>query len=229
MNIPSDHQSCKWLQHLVHLLDQSVDVLLSVTKVTTLNKVLELASSETTSWVAELEWPQEVRCLLEVGSDSVDLVDQVFHADNAELAQVVLNQLVVGQSNSLLVDLSVSSLVDQLSDGLQVRVAIGDVWVDDCKHLLRSLGQADEDTVVDLEESEELEDLSWLRGNLVDTLDSDDEDQFWLLLNVEAAVLSGNTGQSNLLAFLVSVLLDVLLGSLEDHTSLLLVGLKDMN
>jgi len=210
------------------LLDQRVDVLLSVTKITTLNKVLELSGSETTSWVAELEWPQEVRRLLEVGSNGVDFVDQVFHADNAVLAQVILDQLVVCQSNSLLVDLSVSSLVDQLSDGLEVGIAVGNEGVDDCKHFLCGLGQADEDTVVDLKESKELEDLSWLGGDLVDTLDSNDEDQFWLLLNVEIAILSGETSQSDFLTFLVSVFFDILLGSLEDHTSFLLVGLEDM-
>ena len=35
-------------------------MLLTVAKVTTLNEVLELAWSEATSWVGQLEWPQEV-------------------------------------------------------------------------------------------------------------------------------------------------------------------------
>jgi len=207
------------------LLDQSIDVFLSVTQITSLNEVLELSSSEATGWVAQFERPQEVRCLLEVRSNSVDLVDQILHADNAELAQGVLDQLVVGQGNSLLFDLSIAPLVDELSNGLEVGVAVGDVGVDDSQHLLRGFGQANENTVVDLEESEKLEDLSRLRGDLVDTLDSDDEDESWLLLNVEAAALSGDTSKSDLLAFLVTVLLDILLGSLEDHSSLLLVGL----
>lgn len=147
----------------------------------------ELSCSETTVGVAELEWPKEVGSLLEVWSDGVDLVDQVFHADNTELAQVVFDQLVVCQGNTLLVDLSISSLVDQFSDALQVGVTIGNVWIDDSKHLLCSLGEADEDTIVDLEKSEELQDLSWLRGDLVDTLDSDNEDEFGLFIDVEVA------------------------------------------
>jgi len=212
---------------LVHLLDQSIDILLSVTQITTLNEVLEFSGSEAASRVAQLEWPQEVRCLLKVGTNSVDLVDQILHADNAELAQVVFDQLVVGQGNSLLVDLSISSLVDELADGLEVGVAVGDVWVDDSQHLLSGLGQADENTVVDLEESKELEDLSGLGCDLVDTLDSDNKDKFLLLLDVEAAALSGDPSESDLLPFLVTVLLDVLLGSLEDHASLLLIGLEE--
>lgn len=213
--------------HLVHLLDESVDVLLTVTKITTLNEMLELASSETTVGVGQLEWPQEVAGLLEVGSDSVDFVDEIFNTDDTVLAEVVLDQLVVGQSDSLLVDLSISSLVDKLSDGLQVGVAIGNVWVDDCQHLLGGLSQSDEDTVVDLKKSEELEDLSWLGCHLVDTLDSDDEDELVLLLNIEVSFLSGQSGKSDLLTLLVSVLLHVGLGSLEDDASLLLVGLMN--
>lgn len=195
--------------NLVHLLDKSIDVLFSVTKVTTLNVVLEFSGSEATSWVAELEWPQEVGSLLEVWTDSVDLVDQVFHANHAELAQVVLDELVVCQGGSLLVDLSISSLVDELSDALEIWVAVGNVWVDDCQHLLRSLCQTNEDTIVDLEESEKLQNLSWLWCNLVDTLDSDNEDKFRLLIDVEAARLSGYSCESDLLSLLVTVFLDI--------------------
>jgi hypothetical protein len=45
---------------LVHLPDQLVDVGLAVTKVTTLNVVLEFACSPTTSGVRQLEGPQEI-------------------------------------------------------------------------------------------------------------------------------------------------------------------------
>ena len=124
--------------NLDHLLDKSVDVLLSVTQVTTLDVMLELPRSEATSWVAQLEWPQEVADLLEVRSDSDNLVDQILHADNAEFAQVVLNQLVVGERDALLVDLPISTLVDELADRLEVGVTVCDIWVDDCEHLLRS-------------------------------------------------------------------------------------------
>lgn len=194
MNISASHCMSPLCQNLIHLFDESIDVLLSVTKVTTLDEVLELSGSEPASRVAQLERPQEVGCLLEVGTNGVDLMNQILHADNAVLAQVVLNQLVISQRDSLLVDLAVSSLVDQLSDGLEVWVAIGDVRVDDSQHFLCGLGKPDEDTVVDLEKSKELENLSWLRGNLVDTLDSDNEDEFGLLFDIEAAALSGDAG-----------------------------------
>lgn len=155
---------------LVHLADESIDVLLTVTGVTTLDVVLELAGAEATGGVGQLEGPQEVVGLLEVGANSVDLVDQILHADNAVLAEVLLDDLVVGEGNTLLVDLAVTALVQELTDGLQVGVTIGDVGVDNGQHLLGGLGQADEGTAVDLEQTEELQDLAGLGSNLVDTV-----------------------------------------------------------
>lgn len=159
-------------RNLVHLSDKSVDLVLTVTKVTTLDVVLELAGAETTVGVGELEGPQEVGGLLEVGADSVDLVDKILNADNAVLAEVLLNERVVGKSNALLVDLSVTTLVDELTDGLQVGVTVGDPRLNNLQHLKGSLGKTDKDTVVDLEETEKLEDLAGLGSDLVDTGDS---------------------------------------------------------
>ena len=187
--------------------------------------MLELSGTETAVGVGQLEWPQEVACLLEVGSDGEDLVDQILHADDAVLAEVVFDKLVVGQSDALLVDLSVSTLVDELSDGLEVGVAVGDVWVDNGQHLLGGLGQLDEDAIVDLKKSEKLEDLARLGSNLVDTLDSDDEDKLGLLINEEGALLLAQARESDLFTLLITVLLHVLLSTLEDDTTLLLVGL----
>jgi len=132
--------ACININHLVHLLDHGIDVLLTVTVVTALDEMLEFSSVETAGGIGQLKWPEEVACLLEVGSDSEDLVDQILHADNAVLAEVVLNQLVVGERNALLVDLAVATLVDELADGLEVGVAVGDVRVDDGQHLLGGLG-----------------------------------------------------------------------------------------
>ena len=72
--------------HLIHLLDQGIDVFLPVAKISTFNEVLELAGPEASSRVGQLEGPQKVADLLEVGADSVELVDEIFHADNTEFA-----------------------------------------------------------------------------------------------------------------------------------------------
>lgn len=154
---------------LVHLPDELVDELLAVTKVTTFDEVLELAGAETTVGRRELEGPEEVGDGLEVGADGVDLVDDVLNAGDAELAEVLLDHGVVGDGQTLLVDLSVTALVDELADGLQVGVSVGNEGLDDLQHLGGSLGELDEDTVVDLEETEKLEGLALLGVDLVDT------------------------------------------------------------
>lgn len=131
--------------------------------------MVELARVETTVGVGELEGPQEVGGLLEVGADGVDLVDEILNADNAVLAEVLLDDLVVGEGETLAVDLAVTALVDKLTDGLEVGVTVGDVGVDDGEHLSGSLVQADKDTVVDLEKTQQLQDLAGLGSDLVDT------------------------------------------------------------
>jgi len=209
---------------LVHLADEGVDGLLAVAKVTTLDEVLELAGAEAASGRAELEGPQEVGGLLEVGADGVDLVDEILHADDAVLAEVLLDDGVVGQGDALLVDLAVSALVDELLDGLQVGVAVGDPGLDDLEHLSGGLGHLDEDAVVDLEQAEQLEDLAGLGGNLVDTLDADDEDQTSLSRDIGRVVSAGSAGEADLLALSIAVLLNILLSTLEDDLTLLLVG-----
>ena len=91
--------------------------------------------------------------MFKVRSDGEDFVDQVLHADNAVLAKRSLNDGVVGESDTLLFDLSISTLVDELSNSLEVGVTVCDPWLDDLQHLESSLSHANKDTVVDLEET----------------------------------------------------------------------------
>jgi len=111
---------------LDHLSQQLVDLLLTVTEVTTFDEVVGLLSPSSGGGV-ELEGPQEVGGVLEVGADSEDLVDQVLNANDAVLAEVGLNNVVGGQGSALALNLSVSSLVDKLTDGLQIGGSPGNV------------------------------------------------------------------------------------------------------
>ena len=69
-----------------------------------------------------------------------------------------------------MIDLSVATLVDQLADGFEVRFAVSNPRLDDAKHLHGWLGKLDENSIVDLEKTEKLEDLARLWCNLVDTV-----------------------------------------------------------
>ena len=61
--------------------------------------------SPSPSWVVQLEGPQEVGSILEVGSNSEDLVDQILNTDDSQLAQLVLNDVVGGDGSSVSIDL----------------------------------------------------------------------------------------------------------------------------
>jgi hypothetical protein len=60
-------------------------------------------------------------------------------------------------------------------------------------------------------------------------LDTDDKDQLGLLGNVEGTGLAALASKADLLALCIAVLLDVGLGTLEDDTTLLLVGLCNIS
>ena len=68
----------------VHPANESVDETFPVAMVSSLNEMPRLLSIASTS-IAQLERPQEIVSLLEVGSNGEDLVHQILHADNAFL------------------------------------------------------------------------------------------------------------------------------------------------
>jgi len=149
-------------------------------------------------------------------------VDKVLHADDTVLAELLLDDGVVGDGDTLAVDLGVTALVDEFADSLEVDLAVGDVGLDNVQHLGGRLGDADEYTVVDLEETEELEDLFGFGGDFGDTLQTDDEVDLGLGGDIEVTSLACFTLQTDLLLLLRDVLLDVLVGTLEDDLALLL-------
>lgn len=216
----------QFLIRLVHGLNQFVDEFFTVTERTTLDEVLELSwNTPTTGWVGQLEWPQEVVSLLEVWTNSDDFVNQIIDRQNTVLTQVSFNDSVVGQRNSLLVDLTVTSLVQKLSNSRVGWVTVSDVWFNQLQQFNGSLGDLDESTRVDLVQSQKLQNLSWLWSNLVDTLNSDDEDQLVLSFNVEGTSSLSITLSLDDRSFSSFVLLLVSSVSLQNDSSLFLVSL----
>lgn len=96
-------------------------------------------------------------------------MDQVLCTDDAALTEVVLNDLVARDGNTLSLDLGETALVEQFPDRLQVGVAPCNVRLTYAQHVNRGLVELDEDSIVDLTKAEQLEDFADLRGNFVDT------------------------------------------------------------
>lgn len=153
-------------------------------------------------------------------SGGVDLVNQVFDRDDAKFAELLLNYGIVTQGDALTVDLGVATLVDQLTNGLQVRLSVGDVGFDQLQHLLSGLRQLDKHTVIDLQKAQQLQDLAGLRSNVGNTTQADDKCNLGLSRNVKVTLRLGQATQTNLLALQLLVLLCVLLSTLEDDLAL---------
>ena len=126
-----------------------------------------------------------------MGSDGDDVLDQILNADDSLGSEDLLDLEVGVKWDSAFLDLSVASLVDEIGDGLPGRGSIGDPWLNNSKHVHDGLVVFEEDGVVDLSESEKPEDLSWLGGEGVDTLDSDHKEKLALGLYVHGSGLFG--------------------------------------
>jgi len=82
-----------------------------------------------TSWARKLDWEQVVVDSLEVLTDGVDFVDQVFDALDAVSAHRLFDDSVVGDLDSLSVDFDGASFVDHVLDGGLGWVSPGDEWI----------------------------------------------------------------------------------------------------
>ena len=158
------------------------------------------------------------------------------------LTEALLNDGVVGDWDTVSVNLGVSTLVKKIVDGLVVWVSPSNVWLDDAEKWKSSLVQLDEDSVVDLTKTEDLESLktkilvyfnfkriiylSWLWMELVDTANSDHEGDLVLSWDVEVSLGLSLALESESFLLSVSVLLNVLLSTLEVLGLLLLVLLQ---
>ena len=74
---------------LIHPFDELIDVVFTVTGITTLHIVVPLLLQASQRRL-QLEWPQEVVRLLEVWADSHDLVNKILDADDVVLAQALI-------------------------------------------------------------------------------------------------------------------------------------------
>jgi len=139
-------------------------------------------------------------------------VDQILDTGNALLTEDTSDDRVVIESNSLSVDLTEASLVDEFADGVASGVTIGNIRLDHADHVDGGAVELDEDTVVELSKSEELHDLLLLGWQLVNTSGSDNKSDLGLSVNVEVSSLLGGTLGINDGLVGISVLLGVLGG-----------------
>ena len=100
----------------------------------------------------------------------MDFVEQVLNGEDANFSESTFDDGVVGEGNSLTVDLGKASLVDEVVDGLSGRVTIGNVGFNLSDHVHGCFVELDKGAVVELSQSEELHYLSALGVQLVNTI-----------------------------------------------------------
>jgi hypothetical protein len=167
--------------------------------------------SESSSGSSKFEGPQEVVSLLEVRTNGVDLIDEVFNGVNSDLAESLLNDGVVSKGNSLFVDFSISSLENEFADGLSGWITEGDVWFNSSDEVRRCFVDSHEGTVVDLSKSKDSEDPDDFWVQLVNTSDSDDESELGLSCDVDlSGEFSLNRGRGTCLRAVISSWVDFL-------------------
>ena len=111
---------------------------------------------ESTLGGVKLEGPEEIVSFLEVRTAGFNFVDQIFNGNDVELAQSISDDFIGGKGNSLLVDLTESSLVDQVRNSLSSGITEGNIRLDLLEHVQGSSVDSDKGSVVDLSESEQL-------------------------------------------------------------------------
>ncbi len=102
----------------------------------------------------------------------------------------------------------------------------GNIWSNHSQHLRNWTVDLQEDTVVQLLQAEELQDLSWLWSHLVDTSETGNEQELGLWFNEEVSAGSGLASKTNQVSFTSMILLQVLDRSRLQFLSLDGVGLK---
>jgi len=152
-------------------------------------------------------------------------VNQILHAGQTLFAEVVFDNFVVGKWDSLAVNLGETTFVDELGDQFLGWVSVGDEWFDLAEHVSGGLADADEGGVVELTESQQLEDLTDDGGKVVDTSDSDDEVDLWLIWNEESSSSSCLSLLSDNVSCLINSLLVVFLTTFQVIRLLLSAGL----
>ena len=97
-------------------------------------------------------------------------MDEVLNAVDSVASEHTGDDAVIAEWESSVVDLSVSSLIDDLGDHASGWITIGDEWLDHLDHVPGGLVQLDEDSVMELSQSQELQNLLGLGGKLSDTI-----------------------------------------------------------
>jgi len=85
---------------------------------------------------------------------SVNFVYEIFNTGDAVLTELTSNDGVVSDGDALLVHLGKTTLVDQVANTLQVGLTIGEVGLDFANHVDGGLVELEENSIMNLTETQ---------------------------------------------------------------------------
>ena len=98
-------------------------------------------------------------------------MDEILNTGDSVLTEFTFDDAVVGERKSSSLDFTTSSFVDKLGDSLSGWITVGDEWLDHLDHVPCGFVKLNEDGIVQLSQSEELQDFLWLWCKLSDTME----------------------------------------------------------
>jgi len=119
----------------------------------------------------------------------VDFMNQILDANNPLFAQIVRDDLVVSQRHALLVHLSVTTFVDEFTDGLQRGFPICDVRLNIREHGHRSKVHFDKGGAVQLEQPKELQNFFRFGCYAHDPSNAHEQKHLWHVFNKIVAIV----------------------------------------
>ena len=96
-------------------------------------------------------------------------MDEILNTGDSVFTEFTFNNTVVGEWKSSSLDFTATSFVDELGDSLSGWITVGNEWLDHLDHVPCGFVKLNEDGIVQLSQSEELQDFLWLWGKLSDT------------------------------------------------------------
>ena len=97
-------------------------------------------------------------------------MDEVFDASNTDFTEFSFNDAVVSERKSSSLDFTAASFIDEFADSLSGWITVGNEWLNHLDHVPCGFVKLDENGVVQLSQSEELQDFLWLWSKLSDTI-----------------------------------------------------------
>jgi len=144
---------------------------------------------EATQRTLELEGPEEGIGLFETLPTRVDLMNEIFNANDTKTTEMLGDHGIVSDGNALTINFRMATLVDQFTHGLKIRITISDIRFNHAHKIQGSLVDLDEGAIENLTQTQKLQNGLEFGMNTIDTTNANDKHNFGFRLDKEIAIV----------------------------------------